>query len=96
MRRPTTVELMLSTTILLWALNLTATKYILEHGFQPLSYATVRYGLAGVVFVGLGLATEGSLRIERRHLGMLLAAAALLWLNQLAFVFALDVTPPPR
>lgn len=92
MRRPTTVELMLSTTILLWALNLTATKYILEHGFQPLSYATVRYGLAGVVFVGLGLATEGSLRIERRHLGMLLAAATLLWLNQLAFVFALDVS----
>ena len=44
MRRPTTVELMLSTTILLWALNLSVTKYILTHGFLPLPYATVRYG----------------------------------------------------
>jgi drug/metabolite transporter (DMT)-like permease len=92
MRRPTTVELMLSTTILLWALNLSATKYILEHGFQPLSYATVRYGLAGAVFVSLALATEGSLRIERRHVGTLLVAAVILWLNQLAFVLALDVS----
>ena len=92
MRRPTTVELMLSTTILLWALNLSATKYILEHGFQPLSYATVRYGLAGAVFVALALATEGSLRIERRHVGTLVVAAVILWLNQLAFVLALDVS----
>jgi drug/metabolite transporter (DMT)-like permease len=92
MRRPTTVELMLSTTILLWALNLSATKYILEHGFQPLSYATVRYGLAGAVFVALALATEGSLRIQRRHVGTLVVAAVILWLNQLAFVLALDVS----
>ena len=83
---------MLSTTILLWALNLTATKYILEHGLQPLAYATVRYGLAGLVFVALGLATERSLRIERRHLGLLAAAAVILWLNQLAFVLALNVS----
>jgi drug/metabolite transporter (DMT)-like permease len=83
---------MLSTTILLWALNLSATKYILEHGFQPLSYATVRYGLAGAVFVALALATEGSLRIERRHVGTLVVAAVILWLNQLAFVLALDVS----
>jgi drug/metabolite transporter (DMT)-like permease len=92
MRRPTTVELMLSTTILLWALNLSATKYILEHGFKPLSYATVRYGLAGAVFVALALATEGSLRIQRRHVGTLVVAAVILWLNQLAFVLALDVS----
>ena len=83
---------MLSTTILLWALNLSATKYILEHGFQPLSYATVRYGLAGAVFVALALVTEGSLRIERRHVATLVVAAVILWLNQVAFVLALDVS----
>ena len=67
MRRPTTVELMLLATILLWALNLSVTKYILDHGLEPLSYATIRYALAGAIFVVLTLVAERSLRIERRH-----------------------------
>ena len=46
---------MLSTTILLWALNLSVTKYILTHGFLPLPYATVRYAFAGVIFVAFTL-----------------------------------------
>ena len=48
---------MLLATVFLWALNLSVTRYILTHGLAPLSYATVRYGLAGLVFVGLALAT---------------------------------------
>ena len=31
---------MLLATVLLWALNLSVTKYILTHGLLPLSYAT--------------------------------------------------------
>jgi drug/metabolite transporter (DMT)-like permease len=92
MRRPTTVELMLLTTVLLWALNLSVTKYILTHGFLPLPYAGVRYGLAGAIFVGLTLYAERTLRVERRHLPILALAAGTLYLNQLSFVFALDVT----
>ena len=92
MRRPTTVEVMLLSTILLWALNLSVTKYILTHGFQPLAYATVRYGFAGLIFVVLTLYVERTLRVERRHLPVLGLATVLLWLNQLCFVFALDVT----
>jgi drug/metabolite transporter (DMT)-like permease len=92
MRRPTSVELMLSTTILLWALNLSVTKYILTHGFLPLPYATVRYAFAGVIFVAITLYMERTLRVERRHLPVLALAAGTLWLNQLSFVFALDVT----
>jgi len=92
MRRPTTVELMLLTTVLLWALNLSVTRYILTHGFQPLSYATVRYGLAALIFVGLTLLAERTLRIARRHLPLLALAAVTLWLNQLSFVYALKVT----
>jgi len=42
---------MLLATVLLWSLNLSVTKYILEHGFLPLSYATVRYGCAGAIFI---------------------------------------------
>ena len=83
---------MLLTTVLLWALNLSVTKYILTHGFAPLSYATVRYGFAGLIFVVLTLYVERTLRVERRHLPILALAAVLLWLNQLSFVFALHVT----
>ena len=42
---------MLLTTVVLWALNLTVTRYILTHGFEPLAYATVRYGAATVILV---------------------------------------------
>jgi len=92
MRRPTTVELMLLATVLLWALNLSVTKYVLTHGFLPLPYATVRYGLAGLIFVAVTLYVQRTLRVERRHLPILALAAGTLWLNQLSFVFALDVT----
>jgi drug/metabolite transporter (DMT)-like permease len=83
---------MLLTTVVLWALNLSVTKYILEQGLEPLSYATVRYALAGAIFVVLTLAVERTLRIERRHVLVLAFAAVTLWLNQLCFVFALDQT----
>jgi len=83
---------MLLATVLLWALNLSVTRYILTHGLQPLSYATVRYGLAAVVFIALTLIAERTLRVSRKHLPLLGLAAITLWLNQLSFVFALDVT----
>ena len=53
MRRPTTVELMLLATVVLWALNLTVSRYILTHGFRPLAYSTVRYGAAVAIFMVL-------------------------------------------
>lgn len=92
MRRPTPVELMLLSAIGLWALNLTVTRYILTHGFAPLAYASVRYGLAALVFVVLTLAAERSLRIARGDLGLVAAAVAVLWVNQLGFVYSLKTT----
>lgn len=92
MRRPTTVELMLLTTVFLWALNLSITKYLLEEGVAPLSYSVVRYGLAGVIFVALTLLVERALRVDRRHLPILALTVVILSLNQLCFVFALDRT----
>ena len=83
---------MLLATILLWALNLSVTRYILTHGLAPLSYASVRYGLAAAIFVGLTLVAERTLRIERRHLPLIGAAVVALWLNQMSFVFALERT----
>jgi drug/metabolite transporter (DMT)-like permease len=92
MRRPLSIELMLLTTVVLWALNLTVTRYILTHGFQPLAYATVRYGAAATIFLGIALIAERSLRIRRADYLLVLFAALCLWLNQLAFVYALEKT----
>lgn len=92
MRRPSPVELMLLTVITLWSLNLTVTRYILTHGFQPLAYATVRYGLAAAVFVVVVLVAERTLAIQRSDLWLVLAAVLTLWLNQLGFVYALKTT----
>jgi drug/metabolite transporter (DMT)-like permease len=92
-RRFTTADLMLTATVLIWALNFTVTKYVLEHGFQPLAYSTVRYGAAALLFAGLTYGIEGSLRVGRRHLLLLLAAAAVgIWLNQLSYVYAIKLT----
>jgi drug/metabolite transporter (DMT)-like permease len=83
---------MLLTTVVLWALNLSITKYILDEGVAPLAYASVRYALAGAIFLVLTLLVERTLRIQRRHLPVLAFAAVVLWLNQVSFVFALDKT----
>ncbi len=92
MRRPSTIELMLLATVVLWALNLTVTRYILTHGFEPLAYATVRYGLAAAIFVGIVLVAERTIRIARSDLPLVAVAALFIFLNQLAFVYALDRT----
>ena len=83
---------MLLTTIVLWALNVSVTKYILERGVAPLAYATVRYGLAGLIFVGLALVAERTLRIARADLWRVALAGLILAVNQVCFVFALDLT----
>ena len=76
MRRPTSVEVMLLSAIGLWALNLTVSRYILTHGFQPLAYSTVRYGLASLVFIAIALVAERSLRIARRDLGLVVGGGS--------------------
>src|SRR5262245_38122268 len=83
---------MLLTTVVLWALNVSVTKYILEHGVAPLAYATIRYGLAGLIFIGLALVAERTLRVARSDIPRLALASLTLSLNQLCFVFALDLT----
>ena len=88
MRKPRAVEVMLLATVVLWALNLTVSRYILLHGFQPLSYATVRYGCAAAIF----LVVARSLDIARRDWWLVALAAVLLFLNQVSFVYALERT----
>ncbi len=86
------IYLALLVVVVLWALNLTMTRYILTHGLEPLAYATVRYGLAAVIFLAIVLFAERRLAISRRDLGLVGIASFLIFLNQLAFVYALDAT----
>lgn len=92
MRRGSVADAMLLVTVCLWALNFTASKYILDHGFEPLTYSAVRYSLAALVFLAIVLPRERSLRVERRDLPLVGLAIILLFGNQLGFVFALDLS----
>jgi drug/metabolite transporter (DMT)-like permease len=83
---------MLLATVSLWALNFTVSKYILDHGFHPLAYSSIRYACAAVLFAGITLAWEGSLRIARRDLPIIVFCTAVLFANQLSFVYALRFT----
>jgi drug/metabolite transporter (DMT)-like permease len=91
MRKPA-ADLLLLLTVSLWALNFTAGKYILTHGFRPLAFSSVRYGIAGLLFTAMVLPRERSLRIDRNDLKLLAAGAILLFANQLSFVYALRFT----
>ena len=46
MRRPELADLMLLATVTLWALNFTVTKYVISHGFAPIAYGVLRFGVA--------------------------------------------------
>jgi drug/metabolite transporter (DMT)-like permease len=90
-RRPT-ADLMLLATVSLWALNFTVSKYILDHGFRPLAYSSVRYACAAILFAAFTLAWEGSLGIGRGDLPLIAFCTIVLFANQLSFVYALRFT----
>src|SRR5918912_2199591 len=84
---------MLLATVLLWGFNFTVTKYVLEHGFQPLAYSVIRYGGAALLFAALTIRREGGLSVSRRDVPLLLVAAGLgVLLNQLTYMYAVKLT----
>ena len=92
MRRPGPVDVMLIATVVIWAFNITVTKYVLTHGFRPLAYASSRYGAAALLFAALTIGLEGTLRVGGGRSLVLLGGAALFLLgNQFAFVYALKL-----
>jgi drug/metabolite transporter (DMT)-like permease len=93
MRRPSAAEAMLLVTVTIWAFNFTVTKYAFDNGFKPLAYSSVRFTAAGLLFALLTYGQERSFRLERRHALLLLGAAFVgIYLNQLSFVYAIDLT----
>ena len=83
---------MLVTTMCLWALNFTASKYVITHGIAPLAYAAPRYAIAALTFIILTLVLERSLRIGRRDLAILAGLSVVLLGNQVGFIYALHFT----
>ncbi len=81
---------MLLGAVLLWALNVTVTKYMLEHGWLPLAYATIRYFAAIALFWIYTWWREGSLRIARADWIYVGIAAGMIFVNQLCFVYSLE------
>ena len=92
-RRLSPAEVGLLVTVLIWSLNFTLTKYVLDHGFQPLAYSSLRFTTAALLFAGVAFALERSLRMRRRDLAILFGAVVVgIWLNQIAFVYSLTYT----
>jgi len=83
---------MLLGTVLLWALNSTASRYLLTHGWRPLSYGLTRYFLAIGLFVGFTWWRERSFRVARGDLGLVALAGGTIFLNQVCFVYSLHFT----
>src|SRR5207253_1038776 len=75
-RRVETADFLLLATVSLWALNFTVSKYILDHGFHPLSYSAVRYSAATLIFFGITYPRERSFRINRRDFPLVALAIA--------------------
>jgi drug/metabolite transporter (DMT)-like permease len=83
---------MLGSTVLLWALNITVTRYLVQNGLQPLAYATIRYLAAIALFWLFTWRRERSFRIAWPDVRLVVLAAALIYVNQLSFVSAVHLT----
>jgi drug/metabolite transporter (DMT)-like permease len=82
---------MLFGTVLLWALNITVTKYMFEHGWRPLAYGTIRYFVAISLFWVFTYWRERSFRIARADFRFVALAALMIFLNQLCFVYGVKL-----
>ncbi|TML50658.1 MAG: DMT family transporter, partial [Actinobacteria bacterium] len=92
-RRPEIADLMLLATVVIWSLNFTVTKYVLNHGFKPLAYSAVRFGTAAVLFIGFTWVRERSFRLQRRDIPFILGAATVgIFLNAVAFIYGTKLT----
>src|SRR5918911_884904 len=94
MRRGTSsVDLILGATILIWAFNVTVTRYVLTHGFKPLAYGSIRYAAAALLAAAVAFALERSLAVGGRgSLGLIALAALFLVGNQFSFVYSLKLS----
>ena len=76
----------------LWSLNYATTKYAFGE-WLPLAFSATRFLCAGIIFALFVLWREGSLRVRRSDVKLVVATAAVgILLNQLTFNYAVDKT----
>jgi drug/metabolite transporter (DMT)-like permease len=91
--RFTAVDATLVLTVVIWSMLITAQKYALAHGVDPLTFAVLRNTLTAAGFSAAALAFERTLKIARRHaLLLIVLAGGGIWINQLALTYALHYT----
>jgi drug/metabolite transporter (DMT)-like permease len=91
-RRVDSADAMLVFANVLWSLNYATTKYAFG-AWQPLAFSLTRFVVAGAVCSVVVLRREGSLRVRRADVPLVLAAAAVgILLNQLTFTYAVRET----
>ena len=84
---------MLLVTVVIWSLNFTVTKYVLNQGFRPLAYGAIRFSAAALLFAGLTYGRERSFRLRRSDIAFVVGAALVgIFLNQVAFVYGTKLT----
>jgi drug/metabolite transporter (DMT)-like permease len=87
-------ELLLLGAVLLWGFNYTAVRYGVTHGFAPLSYAPLRWILAGLALQAVARGRRRSLRVERRDLALLAGVSVVgIVCNQVTLLYALRLAP---
>jgi drug/metabolite transporter (DMT)-like permease len=92
-RRLSPAEIGLLVTVVIWGLNFPLTKYAFDHGFEPLAWSGLRFFSAALIFAAITLVVERTLWMSRRDFSVLLVASVVgIWLNQIAFVHAVDST----
>src|SRR5437764_1585200 len=93
MRRPERADVMLLVTVVIWSLNFTVTKYVLNHDFKPLAYSGLRFSCAALLFIAVVWLRERSFRLRRKDIPFILAASIVgISLNQIAFVYGTKLT----
>jgi len=91
-RSPDSADAMLVVANVLWSLNYATTKYAFGE-WKPLAFSATRFGTAGLLFAGIVLWREGSLRVRREDVRLVILAAFVgILLNQLTFNYAVDET----
>jgi drug/metabolite transporter (DMT)-like permease len=91
-RSPDSADAMLVVANVLWSLNYATTKYAFGE-WKPLAFSATRFGTAGLLFASIVLWREGSLRVRREDVRLVILAAFVgILLNQLTFNYAVDET----
>jgi drug/metabolite transporter (DMT)-like permease len=92
-RRPEIADLMLLATVLIWSLNFTVTKYVLNEGFKPLAYSAMRFASAAALFAGVTWAREHSFHLRRRDVPFMVGAGLVgVFLNSISFTYGTKLT----